>query len=115
MASAKTKEVNQTLEVEVKKKQSRKKELLEQYKKMEQVEVSGSPFYQPYFGRVMSIMINGITTAVPLDGRPHKIPKVFADEFKTRISRIDAQNERMGILGANLEEDYIGEVDLTVE
>lgn len=114
-ASKATQAANKNLELEVKQKQSRKKELLEKYKKQEQVEVSGSPFYKPYFGQVMTIMINGITVAVPLDGVPHKIPKVFADEFKTRIGRIDAQNERLGILGANMEEDYIGEVDIDVE
>ena len=115
MASAKTKEVNATLEVAVKKAQSRKRELVQKYKNGEQVEVSGSPFYKPYFGNVMSIMLNGIFISVPLDGRPHKIPKEFADEFNTRIKRIDAQNDRMGTLACNLEEDYIGEVDINIE
>ena len=115
MASAKTKEVNQTLEVAVKKAQNRKRELVKKYKEGPQEEVSGSPFYRPYFGNVMSIMINGIFISVPLDGRPHKVPKVFADEFNTRIKRIDAQNDRMGTLGTNLEEQYIGEVDITIE
>ena len=115
MATAKTKEVNNTLETEVRQRQSKKKQMLEAFKKQDKVQVSGSPFYKPYFGEVMVIMLNGITTAVPLDGRPHEIPAAFADEFYTRIHRIDAQNERMGILAANIEEDYIGAVDLTVD
>ena len=115
MASKATKEVNATLEQEVKKAQSRKRALKEKYQKGEKVEVSGSPFYQPYFGKVMTIMYNGLTCAVPLDGRPYKIPKPFADEFMTRIHRIDAQNDRLGSLGTNIEDDYIGEVDITLE
>lgn len=114
MATAKTKEVNATLEKEVKVRQSRKRQLVEIYKKQKQVEVSGSPFYKDYFGDVMILQINGITVAVPLDGRPYKIPKAFADLFRTRIARVDAERERMGILGAVLEEDYAGEVDIDV-
>ena len=115
MASKETAKANATLETEVRARQSAKKKMLEQFKAQDKVQVSGSPFYKPYFGEVMVIMINGITTAVPLDGRPHEIPAAFADEFYTRIHRIDAQNERLGILAANIEEDYIGEIDLAVD
>lgn len=115
MASKATAQANATLEVEVKKRQSAKKKLVEVFNKQPKVEVSGSPFYKPYFGDVMVIQINGITTAVPLDGRAYKVPEAFANEFKTRIARVDAQNERLGVLGANLEEDYIGAVDIDVE
>lgn len=109
MATKETKEANATLQQEVQKRQSAKAKMCEHFCAEEQVEVSGSPFYQPYFGSSMPIMINGILVYVPLDGRPHSIPKSFADLFNERIKRIDAQNEKYNLMGEIVHDDYIGD------
>ena len=113
-ASKATEKVTQDLAIEVKKRQSAKAKMVEAFMKEEQVEVSGSPFYQPYFGGSMPIMLNGVMVYVPLDGRPYKIPTSFADIFNERIKRVDAQNQRMETLGAVLQEDYIGGADINI-
>ena len=114
MATKETKEANKNLQTEVLKRQSAKAKMVEGFKKEKQIEVSGSPFYQPYFGSNMPIMLNGVMVYIPLDGRPHSVPESFANIFMERIKRIDAQNQRMGALGTVLQEDYIGDADINI-
>ena len=116
MATSKaTQNVNADLAAAVQNAQSRKRALAEYYKNGKQVVVQGSPFYKPYFGNNMPIQLNGIMVYVPLDGQPHKIPEDFANIFEERIKRIDMQNERFGIMGANIEESFAGEFELNLE
>ena len=116
-----TKTTNQTaglstsLAAEVNRGQQKRRALARQYAAEEQVTVQGSPFYKPYFGSNMPIQINGIAVYVPLDGKPYKIPKTFADVFNTRLSRVDSLIQKQGQMSAIVEESYAGEVNLLSE
>lgn len=93
---------NQTL---LQKDHARKK-LAEVYKREPKVSVMVAPMYAPYFGKVMHIMINGISIAVPCDGRPYDIPKTFASEVFRRINAINDQQskaKRYSDVNANIE------------
>lgn len=93
---------NQTL---LQKDHARKK-LAEVYKREPKVSVMVAPMYAPYFGKVMHIMVNGISIAVPCDGRPYDIPKTFAGEVFRRINAINDQQskaKRYSDVNANIE------------
>lgn len=93
---------NQTL---LQKDHARKK-LAEVYKREPKVSVMVAPMYAPYFGKVMHVMINGISIAVPCDGRPYDIPKSFAGEVFRRINSINDQQskaKRYSDVNANIE------------
>ena len=64
----------------------------EKFRKEEKVPVSISPLYKPYFGKVMTVSINGISCAIPVDGKTYKVPKSFAEEARCRMFR---QNEML--------------------
>ena len=66
-----------------------RKQLAKKFKEQKTVPVQISPLYQPYFGKVMTVTINGISIAVPVDGRTYKIPASFAEEVKVRIYNQD--------------------------
>ena len=53
-----------------------------------------SPMYEPYFGKVMTVVINGITIAVPCDGGEYKIPHTFASTVHQRIMAVDEARTR---------------------
>lgn len=94
--------------------ESKRLSLAERYKREPKVAVAGSPFYRPYFGNNMPIILNGIAIHVPMNGQQYNIPESFAAEFNGRIKRIDAQRQveqRLGNISANLE-SYAGEKDL---
>ena len=94
--------------------ENKRRELVEAYKRERKVAVKGAPAYQPHFGAVMSLNINGILVAVPLDGTRYEIPETFASLFNTRIRAVDVQGYRekaMTAARANLEQ-YPGERDL---
>ena len=42
-----------------------RKALARQFKKQDTVPVQVSPLYQPYFGKVMTVTINGVSIAIP--------------------------------------------------
>ena len=69
--------------------QSRKKELLQTYKDEEKISIHLSPMYRPYMGNVLTHSINGITIAVPVDGKAHEVPKTFAEHIDARRIKID--------------------------
>lgn len=92
----------------------KKMTLAQQYKAEKQVAVTGSPFYRPYFGNTMPIVINGISIYVPMNGQQYEIPESFACVFYERIQRVDAQRnaqERMSDVTKN-EEAFAGEKEL---
>lgn len=84
------------------------------YKDQEKVEVSISPLYRPYFGNVMTIIINGVYCALPVDGRTYKLPKSFANEAARRVRAIDKQNNRAERMSdvQNNHESFVGELQL---
>jgi len=113
MANTNTKSATQEMTRKINEAQKNKITLKEYYEKEEKIDVTGSPFYRPYFGDVMPININGFLVCVPLDGKHYKIPKTFADVFNERIKRIDATQTRYGIMGANIEDMVTaGDVEL---
>ena len=88
--------------------------LVEKYKAEKKYKVKGAPAYQAHFGSVMSIIINGVLIAVPLDGRSYEIPESFAQVFNTRIRHIDNMSLQQSVLSdvASNVENMPGEKDL---
>lgn len=88
--------------------------LVEKYKAEKKYKVKGAPAYQAHFGSVMSIVINGVLIAVPLDGRSYEIPESFAQVFNSRIRQIDNMALQQSALAdvANNIESMPGEKDL---
>lgn len=92
----------------------RRKNLAKEYRDGKKVTITGSPFYRPYFGKVMPIIINGIAVHVPMDGTSYEIPEAFAEVFYERIHRVDAlvkTQREMSEATSNLEA-YPGERSL---
>ncbi len=93
---------NKKLEAEITKESNKnvaeaeaeRRKLSEFFKKQEKVPVSISPLYKPYFGKVMTVTINGISCAVPVDGKTYKIPESFAEEVEIRKFRQDKLFEK---------------------
>ena len=88
--------------------------LVEKYKAEKKYKVKGAPAYQAHFGSVMSIIMNGVLIAVPLDGRSYEIPESFAQVFNTRIRQIDNMSLQQSVLSdvASNVENMPGEKDL---
>ncbi len=83
-----------------------RKRLAKAYAEQEKTPVSISPLYKPHFGTSMTVSINGITIVIPCDGKTYKVPKQFALEAMSRISKIDKiieKKNRMKDVGSNLE------------
>ena len=80
--------------------------LLQHYKNEEKIPVNISPMYAKYFGKVMTVAIQGITVAIPCDGKTYKITKSHATEALSRLRKIDAsitRKERMRDISNNVE------------
>lgn len=71
-----------------------RRKLAEVYKNEKKKTVSISPLYKPYFGKVMTVTINGISCAVPVDGKTYSIPASFAEEVEIRKYRQDKLIEK---------------------
>ena len=71
-----------------------RKALAEEYRREPKKSVMVAPMYAAYFGKVMHVMINGCSVAVPCDGRPYDIPKTFAGEVFRRINAINDQQSK---------------------
>lgn len=67
-----------------------RRELAKVFKGQKKVPVSIPPLYKPYFGRVMTVFLNGVSIAIPCDGKTYEVPASFAEEIQIRI---DNQNE----------------------
>ena len=108
--AAMTAENNQSVNALEKKRFS----LVEKYKAEKKYKVKGAPAYQAHFGSVMSIVINGVLIAVPLDGRSYEIPESFAQVFNSRIRQIDNMALQQSALAdvANNIESMPGDKDL---
>lgn len=66
-----------------------RKQFAKSLKEQEYVPVQISPLYQPYFGKVHTVTINGASVAVPVDGKTYMIPETFAEEVAIRIYNQD--------------------------
>lgn len=83
-----------------------RKALVKSMQQQELVPVQVSPLYRPYFGRTMAVTINGASVYIPCDGRTYKVPKMFAEEIKIRISNQDelfAKKRRLSDVRNNFE------------
>lgn len=92
--------------------ESRRKKLVEIYKGEDKVPVTVSPFYAPYLGKVVPVLVNGIRVDIPADGRTYKINQTHAGELISKIERIDkfiARQERASDVANNFERN-IGEL-----
>ena len=87
-------EVMRESDVNVAKAEEGRRKLGEKFRKEEKVPVSISPLYKPYFGKVMTVSINGVSCAVPVDGKTYKVPKSFAEEVNIRKFRQDELMEK---------------------
>jgi hypothetical protein len=87
-------------------KDAARKKLAHIYEKEPKRSVMIAPMYAPYFGKVMHIMINGISIAVPCDGQPYNIPKTFAEEVYRRLRAVneaELKSKRFANVSANVE------------
>lgn len=90
----------------VKTAEQERKALARQFQRQDTVGVQVSPLYQPYFGRVMTVTINGTSIAIPCDGRTYQVPATFAEEIKVRIYKQDQllmKKRRMSRVSDNFE------------
>lgn len=82
-------QVTKESDMAVKTAEQERKALARYFKGQDTVPVQVSPLYQPYFGKVMTVTINGTSIAIPCDGKTYQVPATFAEEVKVRIYKQD--------------------------
>lgn len=87
---AEGKETNQT----VQQAEADRRLFAQSLKEQDVVPVTISPLYKPYFGKVMTVTINGVSVTVPVDGKTYDIPVTFASEVNRRKFRQDRMFEK---------------------
>lgn len=83
-----------------------RKELARKFRQQKLKSIQISPLYQPYFGKVMTVTINGTSIAVPVNGKTYQVPATFAEEIKIRIYNQDQllmKKRRMSRVSDNFE------------
>lgn len=73
----------------------KQKSLVAIYRAEEKVPVRIAPSYRNYFGNTMRVSINGIVIAVKCNGKTVQVPKTFAIEIYSRMSKMDEIDLRM--------------------
>ena len=87
-------------------KNMKRKALGSVYSAEPKVAIMVAPMYESYFGKVMNVAINGISCAVPCDGKPYTVPETFAAEVQARLRAINeqqAKQKRFSEIGRNNE------------
>jgi hypothetical protein len=87
-------------------KDTARKKLAYRYNKQPKLSVMVAPMYAAYFGKVMHVMLNGISIAVPCDGMPYSIPKAFAEEVHRRLRAVneaELKSKRFADVASNVE------------
>ena len=95
-----------TAKMSVNEADARRKQLVAHYQKEEKVPMYLSPMYRPYFGRVMQVMVNGISIFFQVDGSTQMIPQTFADEIVGKRMRVDAmlaRQQKLSDISSNYE------------
>ena len=95
-------------------KEQERKNLATFYLKEKKVPVTVSPFYAPYLGRVVPVLVNGIRVDIPADGRTYQINETHAGEIIAKIRKIDnliARQKRASNVSDNFESN-IGELQI---
>lgn len=72
----------------------RRKSLFKVYNDEKKMKVTISPLYQPWFGKVMALVINGYFFSIPCDGQAYEVPETFGVEALRRVQEIDNQQKR---------------------
>ena len=83
-----------------------RKKLAHKYSQEPKTSVMVAPMYAAHFGRVMHVMVNGISIAVPCDGMPYNIPKTFAEEVHRRlrlVNEAELKSKRFADVASNVE------------
>lgn len=86
--------------------EQQKQTLRNVYTAEEKVPMYLSPMYRGNFGRVMRVMLNGVSIYFPVDGTTHNIPQSFADEIARRRMAADnmmTKQNRMADISNNAE------------
>lgn len=94
---------------------SKRRELAKYYRNEEKVDIYLSPTYQPYFGKVMRVTINGVSIYFPVNGSTHSVPKTFADEITSRRMKVDeiiTKQTRMADIPVNMDASTPGDTQL---
>ena len=95
-------------------KEQERKNLANFYLNESKVPVTVSPFYAPYLGKVVPVLVNGIRVDIPADGRTYQINETHAGEIIAKIRRIDnliARQKRASNVSDNFESN-IGELQI---
>lgn len=106
--------IHKESDMAVAKSERERKALAKAFKAQKKKVVQISPLYRPYFGRVMTVTLNGISVAVPCDGKSYEIPESFAEEVRVRIykqDRLIQKKNRLGDVQRNFESSP-GELNL---
>ena len=85
--------------IDVHEKEKERKALAKSFRQQDKVPIQISPLYRPYFGRVHTVTINGISVAIPCDGKTYMVPASFAEEVKVRIYKQDQLIQKKNRLG----------------
>lgn len=94
---------------------NKRRELFKHYKDEEKVDMYLSPTYQPYFGKVMRVTINGISIYFPVNGSTHSVPRTFADEITARRLKVDeiiTKQAKMADIPVNMDTATPGDTQL---
>lgn len=95
-------------------KEQERKNLATFYLSEKKIPVTISPFYAPYLGRVVPVLVNGIRVDIPADGRTYQINETHAGEIIAKIRRIDefiARQKKASNVSENFESS-IGELQI---
>lgn len=114
VAPAPIKERSLSEQATIVKKEQERKSLVRIYQGEKKVPVTVSPFYAPYLGKVVPVLVNGIRVDIPADGRTYQINETHAGEVIAKIRRIDdmiARQSKAGDVSGNLE-SHIGELQI---
>lgn len=109
-----TRQIEAKAQVSIVQKEQARKNLASIYLNEKKVPVTVSPFYAPYLGRVVPVLVNGIRVDIPADGRTYQINETHAGEVIAKIRRIDemiARQKKAGDVSNNLESS-IGELQI---
>lgn len=103
-----------TAQASIVRKEQERKNLANFYLNESKIPVTVSPFYAPYLGKVVPVLVNGIRVDIPADGRTYQINETHAGEIIAKIRRIDnliARQKRASNVSDNFESN-IGELQI---
>ena len=114
MATNKTSDAEKLASARLNAREAARKELVKIYINEPKIPVTISPFYAPYLGRVVAVLVNGIRVDIPADGQAYQINQTHADEVISKIKKIDtmiARQRKAGDVSNNYERN-IGELQI---